>query len=139
MRLVRTVGFLPVGRSKEFIIPVENQAGALADITTSLARADINIAGFLCEGGGQYGVLRIVTDKPTETEAMLKATRQAFRVNDVLSVRVPNRPGELARITQRLAASGVNVDAAYPTAAPDGRTDITFAVSDLRSAEKLLG
>jgi hypothetical protein len=125
--------------SKEFVIPVENAPGTLAEIATSLARADVNIVGLLCEGRGEFGILRLVTDKPEETEAMLRAARTAFVSNEVISVRVPNLPGELARIANKLAASGVNVKAAYTTAAANGVAVLTFSVDDLRSAHKILG
>lgn len=126
-------------QGKEFVIPVETQAGTLADITTALAKAEVNIRGFICDGHGDFSVLRLVTDKPDATEEMLRAARHVFRTHDVLTVHVPNRPGELARIAQRLAASGVNVNAAYATSANDGRTELTFSVDDLRSAVKILG
>ena len=130
---------MPATTSKEFVISVENEPGTLADLATALARENINIRGFLCEGRGEFGILRLVTDKPDATEAMLRAHRRAFRTNDVVSVRVTNRPGELARIAQLLAASGVHVNAAYTTATTEGDAQLTFALDDLRSAHKVLG
>lgn len=124
--------------TKEFVIAVQNEPGAFADITTALAAKNVNISGFLAEGRGEFGVLRLVTDNPEAAESALRDGQQTFRINDVLSVRVPNNPGQLARIAQLLAASGVNVNAAYTTAGKGGDTLLTFVLDDRRSAEKVL-
>lgn len=125
-------------KGKEFVLPVENKSGTLADIASALADKEINITGFLCESRGEYGILRMVTDKPDATAAMLRAAHQTFRMNDVVSVRVPNRPGELARLAQLLAAGGVNLSAAYASSATDGATLLTFVPDDVHSAHKVL-
>lgn len=123
--------------SKEFVIPVE-QPGSLADIAASLARERVNITGLLCEGRGDFSILRMVTDDPEATAATLRSSDMRFRTNDVISVRASDRPGELARLTTKLTARGVGVNAAYTTRDPDGATCFTFAVDDLRSAMKAL-
>lgn len=125
-------------RSKEFVLPVENKAGTLADIASVLADKQINITAFLCESRGEYGILRMVTDQPEATAATLRDAHQTFRMNDVVSVRVPDRPGELARLAQLLAAGGVNLSAAYASSASDGGTLLTFVPDDVHSAQKVL-
>lgn len=129
---------MPVSTGKEFVVPLANETGALAELAMALARDDINVLGFACEGGPEFGAIRLVTDNARATERMLREARHAFRVNDVVTVSAPNTPGQLALVAQRLAASGVNVHAAYTTAAEDGAAVLTFSVDDLRSAQKIL-
>lgn len=128
----------PATTSTEFVIPLENQVGTLAEIAGVLAKENVNITGLLCEGGNEFGTMRLVTDDPTTTARVLRAAHRTFRANDVIALRVPNEPGRLLDVAQRLAASGVNVNAAYVTAAPDGTALLTFNVDDLRSAQKIL-
>ena len=125
---------------REFVIPLENRPGTVAEVATALGKANINILGFLLEAQGDFGVARIITSDPAKTEGWLKQTARPYRTNDVITVNVPNNPGELGRITTKLAASGVNINAAYSTTAIGSNTPgITLAVSDINSARKALG
>ena len=125
--------------AKEFVIPLENRPGTLAEVATALGKANVNILGFLLEAQGDFGVARIVTSDPAKTEGWLKQTSRAYRANDVVTVPAQNAPGELGRITSKLAASGVNVNAAYPSATAANQVGLTFAVDDVAGAKKALG
>lgn len=123
--------------NKEFVLPLENRPGTLAEVATALGKSNINIIGFLLEAQGDFGVARVVTSDPGKTESWLKSINKPYRANDVITVPVQDKPGELGRITTTLSKSGVNVNAAYPTTTPNG-IGLTFAVSDLQTAKKVL-
>lgn len=123
--------------SREFVMPLENRPGTLAEIATALGKANVNIVGFLLEAQGDYGIVRVVTNDAGKTESWLKSSGRPYRANDVITINVQDKPGELGRIASTLAKSGVNVTAAYPTSGPKG-IGITFAVDDVGSAKKAL-
>jgi hypothetical protein len=125
--------------TKEFVIPLENKPGTVAEVATALGKANINIIGVLVEAQGDYGVARIITSDPTKTEGWLRSTNRPFRTNDVITVNVANTPGELGRIAAKLAASGVNINAAYASTVTSGNNvGLTLAVSDVAGAQKVL-
>jgi hypothetical protein len=125
---------------REFVIPLQNKPGTVAEIASSLGKANVNILGFLVEAQGDFGVARILTSDPAKTEGWLKQTNRLYHANDVITVNVPNNPGELGRIASKLAASGVNINAAYPTITPGSNNpSLTLAVNDIASARKVLG
>lgn len=129
---------MPATTTKEFIIALENKPGTLTEVATALGKANINITGFQLQAQGDFGQFRFLTNDPTKTEGWLRSTRHAFRVRDIVTVPVENRPGELGRITQRLAASGVNVEAVYPNTPATG-SGVAIVVDSVPNAVKALG
>lgn len=125
---------------REFVIALENRPGTVAEVASALGKANVNILGFLVEAQGEFGVARIVTSDPTKTEGWLKQTNRPYRANEVITVNVPNNPGELGRIASKLSASGININAAYATTRPgNANPGITLAVDNVPSARKVLG
>jgi hypothetical protein len=120
--------------NREFVVPLENKPGTLAEVATALGKSNVNILGYLLEAQGDFGVARIITSEPAKTESWLKSTNRPFRVNDVVIAQVKPQPGELGRIATALAKSGVNVTASYAT--EDG---LAFAVDNVATARKALG
>lgn len=120
---------------KEFVIPLENKPGTLAEVATSLGKANINIIGYLVQAQGEYGIVRLITSDPAKTEGWLKQTNHAYRTNEVVWTPVKPQPGELGRITTQLSNSGVNITATYPTE----NGGLAFCVDNVQSARKVLG
>lgn len=125
---------------REFVIPLENRPGTLAEVTSALGKANINITGFLCESQGDFGVFRFIPSDPSKTEGWLKETRRPYRSNEVLVAPIPNHAGELGRVTTNLSKSGVNVLSAYPCTTPNvpNGYGIAFCVDNVPSAKKIL-
>lgn len=124
--------------TKEFVLPLENRPGAFAELAAGLGKEGINIVGFLLEAQGEFGLVRLVTDDAARTGAFLDEGHQRYRVNDAIVVAVPNVAGAVGVLAERLAASGVNIHAAYPSAGPQGGSFVTFVVDDMQSARKIL-
>ena len=123
---------------KEFVTPLENKPGTIAEVASALAKANVNIVGYLLEGQGDFGIFRFATSDAAKTEEWLKSTRRAYRVNEIVTVPVKDAPGELARVATTLSASGINITASYPTTTAGGIA-ISFAVDDIHAAKKALG
>lgn len=122
---------------KEYVVPLENKPGTLAEITTALGKANVNVIGYLLESQGDFGVFRFTTNEPQKTESWLKQANRPYRTNDVITIPLSNNPGELGRIATTLSKSGVNVLGSYPTTIGNG-VGLTFAVNDIATARKVL-
>lgn len=100
---------------KQYSIALENHPGALHSVLTKLSAAGVNILGVSSEGVGCYGFVHLVSDTGVKASKVLE--RAGFRIfeSPVFNVDLANRPGELARLTQALAANGVNLIQIYGT------------------------
>jgi hypothetical protein len=58
-------------------------------------------------------LVRLVVDKPTEAKSVLDDQKVKYDEVQVAQVKLPHRPGELARAASKLGEASVNIDYAY--------------------------
>lgn len=116
---------------KQLSIYAENKKGALQAMTQVLFEAGVNIWGSVTHDGMEFGVNRMVVDKPEAAmEALTKAGYQC-RFVDVIGVEVEDKPGALNMVLAALVESNINVDYTYLSFNRDSSTPIII----LRTAE----
>lgn len=98
---------------KQISIFMENSAGRLADITELLADAKINLRAISVADTADFGILRMVADKPDEAVTLLKNAGFTARETDVIAVEVPDKPGALARIMGLFRDQGIDIEYLY--------------------------
>ena len=98
---------------KQISIFMENTTGRLADVTDLLAKAGINLRAISIADTTDFGILRMVADKPDEAVQLLKNAGFTARETDVIGVEVPDHPGELARIMALFRDEGVSIEYLY--------------------------
>ena len=124
---------------KEFKVFVNNKIGELARVTEALATHAVNLKAISSEGGPASSFFRIVTGDVTTTEKALRNAGLKFELNEILSMELMDRPGELAKIARRLARAGVNVESIYILGSRQGKTEIGMVVNDLDRAKAAIG
>lgn len=126
--------------STQIVVFLENRPGALADLTEVLAEAGVNIDAILLEGSVDFGNVRIHADAPRKAEKALEDAGYQFRTGEAIVLKLPNKPGQLADITRKLAKAKVNIDALFGTTAPGSdKAEFVLMVSDPEKARKALG
>lgn len=92
---------------------LENKSGRLGEVTHSLAEAGINIRALSLAETIDYGVLRLIVDRPAEAKTAL--TKAGFTVSEteVIAVEMPDRPGGLAGIVDLVTKRGLNIEYLY--------------------------
>jgi hypothetical protein len=123
---------------KQFSIEIKNRVGELAKVTELMAEHAINIVAIASEGAGAKPVIRIVTEDQASTRKALARSGRDFSEQDIIVVKMLDRPGELAKMARRLAREGINVDSIYIFGKARGMTEIALAVDDHKSAKKVL-
>ena len=101
----------------QFALFLENRPGMLARACHALAAATINIQALSILDTVDHAIVRMVVDQPKEAEQVLGRLQVMIQRHDVVVLDVPNQVGELARIAERLAQAGINLEYAYCTAA----------------------
>lgn len=126
-------------RAEQISIFLENKAGRLAEVTSILAEADVNIRALAIADTSDFGVLRlIVNDNQRAVEAL---RNRGFTVGktDVVAVEVEDRPGGLFRILDMLYKAEVNVEYMYAFVTQSGSNAIMiFRFDNIDEAVKLL-
>src|SRR5438128_12192265 len=99
--------------SQEFAIRMEDRPGTLGKVCRALAERGVNILAFQSFSTGKESIVRFVVDNPTTAKSVLDAQRLTYTEVEVAQVKLPNRPGELARAASRLGHANININYAY--------------------------
>lgn len=119
---------------KQLSVFIENKAGRVSEVTGILGQAGINIRGFSVADTEDYGILRLVVDKPEDAKAALRAAGFTVRETDVICIWLEDVPGSLAQVLRVVADAGVNIEYLYSLVS----TYVVLNVSDADAAVKQL-
>jgi hypothetical protein len=109
---------------KQLSVFLENKSGRLTEVTEALASAQINISAFSIADTSEFGVLRMIVNKPDEAEKILKTRGISVHITEVVGFIVPDEPGGLHRALQILSSEGISVEYMYAFALNDRATVI---------------
>lgn len=123
----------------QFSIFLANKPGVLAQVCRHLASDKINIVAMCLMDTTEHGVLRLVAEDEAQARRSLQLLNVASTESKVMLVTLPNRPGALSDVVERLGAAHVSVNYAYvTTGAAGGKTIGILSVSDSAKAGKIL-
>ena len=124
---------------KQLTVMAENSPGMLAAICSEMAKLAVNISAIHAGDARPIGPVRLIVSHPEVAKRVCDAMQLQYVEEDVLAVKVGDRPGALGRITRKLAEHKINVEYAYGSISR-GATQalIVMQVSDLEKAARLL-
>jgi len=99
--------------TQQFEVYVQNKPGDVAWVTEVLARNSVNIRGISTDMGSNRPVIRVVTDDEASARSAFRDAKMEFAERRVEVISLPDRPGELAKVTKALSKSGINVESLY--------------------------
>jgi hypothetical protein len=124
---------------KQLSVFVENKQGSLHDITEALAKANINLRSMSVADTSNYGIVRIIADKPDEAKALLDSDGQAANVRLVNAFAVPDVPGGLSQVLQVLEGNGVNIEYMYALITTEaGKAYSVMRTGDTEKTDEIL-
>ncbi len=120
---------------KQLSVFVENKSGRLAEITSIIASAGIDIRALSIADTTDFGILRLVVDRPDEAEKTLRGAGLTVSLTDVIAVGVPDRPGGFAETMATIADKDVGVEYLYAfNTRADDRAYFIMRVADNEKA-----
>jgi hypothetical protein len=125
---------------QEFTVTIEDKPGALGKCFQSLAERGVNILAFQTYVEDRESLARLLVDDPATAKSVLGSTGMIFEETEVALVKLPHRPGELARAAARLGEKQINIDYCYCGIEPGSTTHamVVFGVDNLTRAANLL-
>ena len=117
---------------KQISVFLENKPGKLAHICRIIADAGIDLKALNIAETSDYGVLRIITDRPDRTIEVLSAENLVCRCTDVVAVKVPDVPGGLADILDVIARKEISIEYMYSmlTSSTSGNAVLVFQTTE---------
>jgi len=98
---------------KQISIFLENRVGRLQEVTGVLADADINIRALSLADTSDFGILRLIVDRPDEAQKALQDGGFTVKENEVIAAEVEDRPGGLAKVLGAFSRAAISLEYMY--------------------------
>jgi hypothetical protein len=133
---------------EQISIFLENKSGRLAEVTSVLSQAGINIRALYLADTADFGILRLIVNDTERARQVLKEKGFTVEKTKVVAIEVPDRPGGLSSILDTIKGEGINVEYMYAFVEKSGENAIVIfrfdepekSIEVLRKAEvKIMG
>lgn len=124
---------------KQISVFIENRSGRLAEVTSIIAEAGCSIRALSIADTTNFGILRLIVDDYEKAEKALKEKGLAVSLTNVVSVRIEDNPGGLAKVLQLLSESNFTVEYMYAfISKSDNEAQVVLYIDNTVNAESLL-
>lgn len=124
---------------KQVSVFVENKPGSLMKVTKVLKENEINVRAVASFDTPEFGILRMVVDKPQEAKEMLAKEGFVVRVGDVIAVELEDRSGSLNGMLEILAGGNISISYIYSFVIRDKKEPLmVLYTKDMEQAVQLL-
>ena len=118
---------------------LENKPGKLVEALETIAGAGIDMRALSLADTADFGILRIIVDKPEQALDVLQEAGFLVKSSEVIPVAVGDKPGGLAAVLRLLADAGVDVEYTYAFVAHShDRAYVILRVNDNTAAVEVL-
>lgn len=98
---------------KQLSVFVENKIGRLSAVLNILKENDVDISALSLADTSEYGILRLVVDKPDEAMAALKDAGIMVKCTQVIAAAMDDAPGGLSYLLSLLTEANVGIEYMY--------------------------
>ncbi|MDR2659627.1 MAG: amino acid-binding protein [Spirochaetaceae bacterium] len=126
-------------RAKQISVFLENSAGRLAEVTGCLADANINLQALSIADTADFGILRIIVDKPAKAKETLISRGFTARETDVLVTKTDGT-SDIARLMELFSAANINIEYLYSAlnGMRGGGALVIFKLDDIEAGQKIV-
>ncbi len=121
---------------KQLSIFIENKKGHLALVTNVLRKENIDIRAISVFDTSEFGILRMVVNKPEEAVNALKEAGYTAKVSKVLAIQPEDRPGSLNEIFNILDENNIDIEYIYSFVMR--KRDMPFIIFKVRDEERAI-
>lgn len=98
---------------KQLSVFIQNKSGKIASITRTLYENGIDIRALSIADTTDFGILRMLVSNVNKAKEALAKENCIVSVNEVDVVAVPDRPGGLAEVLQKLSDAQIDIEYMY--------------------------
>ena len=124
---------------KQLSVFVENKHGRLAEITGLLTEHSIDIRALSIADTTDYGILRLIVDKPDQAKKALQEEGFTVSLTNVIAVAIDDAPGAVAKVVKALCDKKIGIEYVYAFLNPNrGSACVILRVEDNDAACEVL-
>ena len=120
--------------AKQISVFIENRKGRIGDVLKVLKGSDVNILSLSIADTSEYGLFRIISDKPETGKKALSEAGFSAMLTEVFIISVPHEPGSLHNILQVISDEEISVEYMYGLSVAGEEASIVLKTSDTDKA-----
>ena len=118
---------------------VENKSGRLAEIAEIIAGAGADIRALTVADTSDFGILRLIVDKPQIAAQALRDAGMTVSITSVIMMGLSDQPGAFAQAMRTLAENHVSVEYMYAFVSKDsGRASVIIRTDEVERGIEVL-
>ena len=117
---------------------IENRQGRLGEVLQVLKDNDVNILSISLADTTEYGLLRLIVNKPEVAKDVLLQSGFSSMLTEVLIIKVPHVAGALQNILSSIAKANVSIEYMYGLSVETTDASIVMKTNELEEAEAVL-
>lgn len=125
-------------KAKQIDLTLPNRVGQLAKISDVITAAGGNISALSARGDKRRAYFHIVVDRHVKVRNALKKAGFDITEDDVILVEMPNKPGQMQKVADKIAEAGIDILYTYGSAGSGRSTFCVFKTADDKKAMKLV-
>lgn len=98
---------------RQLSIFIENKPGRVAQVTEVIAKAKVDIRALSIADTSNFGILRLIVNKPDEALDALKKANITVSITSVIAIGIDDSPGEFSNVARILADKGIEIEYMY--------------------------
>jgi len=124
--------------AKQLSVFIENRQGRLGEVLNVLKVNGINILSLSLADTTEYGLLRLIVNKPELGREKLAEDGFSTMLTDVLVIKITHEAGSLQDLLAYLAENGINIEYMYGLSIDGEEAYVVLKASDLKKADEIL-
>ena len=120
---------------KQISVFIENKPGMMVSVTAALGNAGIDIRALSLADTQDFGILRMIVDDTDKARTVLGEVGCVTSVTDVIAAAVPDQPGAMTDILNKISDTGLNIEYIYAFVSPKNKKAyIVLRIKDVDTA-----
>lgn len=99
--------------AKQLSVFIENRHGRLGEVLNVLKKNNVNILSLSLADTTEYGLLRLIVDKPEIGKEILAKDGFSTMLTDVLIIKISHKAGSLQILLDALANADISIEYMY--------------------------
>ncbi len=124
--------------AKQLTVFIENRTGRLSEVLEVLGECNVNILSLSLADTTEYGLLRLIVDKPAIGKENLTKRGFSSLLSDVVIIQIPHKVGSLQSLLKTIDDNGVNIEYMYGLSVESERAHIVLKASNVEKIDQIL-
>ena len=124
--------------AKQLTVFVENRPGRLCDVLNVLKDNEVNILSLSLADTTEFGLLRLIVDKPAKGREKLSANGFSSLISEVSIIKITHTAGSLQQLLRIIDENGVNIEYMYGLSVQGDEAFVVLKASDVVKLDEIL-